>query len=521
MGKEKPNSVKTLASKSKQSTNRTKVLIIIALIILTILVKLPIVNTPYMDDAAFWYVSKAMLIQEQNLDPIFRGKGLPSALEEIDARKHPWLQNYISDFTHPPMFYEILATSYMLFGYSVQVSHIIIIFLSSLGIVFAYLLGKELYGNKAGLFAAIGLLFTPIVFTQIGRIYPEILLMSFSLMAFYFMLKENKLMYIITGGVLVLLKEQGIIAILAILFYILIKEISDEQLFGKWNKETKKKIIGTISKLLTYAIPLFILIGWYIYHYIKTGLLLYADNYSKQAIGFEIIQNILFYVKFILIDQYRFILTIIIILAIVWKKYEIRKIEVSMWLMVLGYVLLMAWSNQGYLRHIVPAIPILFLMGGGMIQKIRKEKLIILGIGILVVVLSVSIYHTPTDYNYEENMRYKDLVDLQIQTVDFIQTDYSNRLVWVDLFTYLDMGYPYMGYVEESMNIGLIPTDYLKFPEAKKSFTDNFAKGDLVVENSLYTYEKRNDYVVIRNLDLKLIETFEKNQDFIKIYEVN
>lgn len=490
--------------------------VFVLLCLIVISVKSPTLYTPYFDDAAFWYVPISLLISENNLNPIFRGIGIPAQMELTSVRKHPWVSSYISDSSHPVMFYEILASTYLVFGYSVFISHFVVLIFAVLTLFFTYLVGKELYSSKTGFIAALLLLFTPIFFSQSSRLFPEMAVAAFSLMCFYFAFKEKYYAYLFSGIVLVLLKEQGVFAIISIIAYIFIKYK---------NRISKKELF---AKIVNYSTPILALVAWYLFHYLMTGLLITEPSYNQHSTIQQFINNFAFYFKFIIVDQYRIMLTVLVIFFFIKNKKSVFDSRIaSLMIMFVMYLVFFSWVNLGFLRHILPVVPIFFILVTDKALLVLKKRLYIILFVLLFIGLSISTYHSKTSFNYEENMRYIDVIKAQQEALIYIneeQNSYansSNVTIWVDLYTYLNFAYPYVGYVNESItNINLIPIKYLKFEDANTVFKNNFEKGDLVLETSLYTTEIRSDYQIIKILNISLIKEIRVNNDFVKIYKV-
>jgi len=526
----------------KKTVNKEIIRDLIVLLVLAIILfsfKMPVLDSPYIDDEAFWYVPKSLLIEEQNFNPIFRAKGIPSELEvdKLGARKHPWLTNYISDFSHPPMFYEIMGFSYWLFGYGQRVSHIIILLFALMTIFLTYKIGNEFMGFTKGVLAALMLFFTPVFFGQSARIYPEIPIAAMTLLSLYFYIKNNKTGFLLSASILVLLKEQAVLFVLALIIYDYYKTRKFE---------------------LNYFIPILVLIFWYLFHYQATGLFMYYANYTSGT-GFGVfLSNFLSYTKFLLLDQFRFVLIIPALYFMFNKNYtddnskqtnkkidekankkankelereknqkidkEIARkkninktIQIISGLTILFYLILFSWKDLSFMRHIIPLFPLIFLV---FVKQIPKK--ILYFVAIILIVASFTQYNSETKINYEENMRYSSVIKTHQLAINYIQENYLDRTIWVDGYSYLDYTYPYVGYVDKPVKVNIIPTNYIRFKDQyyPEKFKDNFKSGDIIIEDSLFVNEIRQDYKEIFNLNLENKKEFIVNNDYTKIYEV-
>ncbi|MFC1632479.1 hypothetical protein ACFL2I_08000, partial [Candidatus Omnitrophota bacterium] len=109
------------------------------LLIIVVLFKLPIINMPYHWDAL--------------------GGSIPGALWIYQHRFVPALGTL--DFGHPQLFHEILAIIWSIFGYSIWLTHLVVIIFSFLGVYFTYRLGTDLKDRRTGIIAALLLFFSP------------------------------------------------------------------------------------------------------------------------------------------------------------------------------------------------------------------------------------------------------------------------------------------------------------------------------------------------------------------------
>jgi len=484
--------------------------------ILLLVLKFPILNTPYVDDEKFWYIPRSLLISQNNLNPIFRGIGIPEELKIPEERKHPWFnnsRNYITDSTHPPLFYEILAFFYFLFGYSIVLTHLIVIVISFFTLYFTYLLGRYLYNEETGFFSSFLLLFSPVFFSQAGRAYPDMLTACFGIAAIYFSLKEKTTLYLVFGSLLVLSREQGVLFIVSILIYQFIKNY----------KENKKVLF---NRLFSYSFPLFILVFWYIYHYLKTGLFIYGQHITQTASLLSFFLNLSNLTKFLLLGQFRFLLIIVVIYFLIKNRNITLNKKLMPLILTIALVLaFFSWANIMALRHILPVFPLFFILVTNPIQEVFKKKKVFHFIFILFfILLSVKEWHSPTKFHYEENMRYLDTITTRQEALNFISNHYPNSRFWVDGYFYYDLVYPFVGYVDKPMpNVELIPTDYLHKKDSfyqARNFTKNFKKGDLIFDSQLIMHELRSDYQIIQNLNLELIKEINIYDEYMKIYKV-
>lgn len=490
---------------------KNKYYVLLIFVILLFILKYPIMDTAYVDDEKMWYVPKALLIAEHNLDPIFRATGIPEEMQISEERQHPWFRAYISDFVHPPLFYEILAFFYLLFGYSNILTHIIIVLISIFAAFMTYLLGSYLYNERVGFGASLLLVFSPIFFSQAGRAYPDMLTAALGITAIYFALRDKTYLYILFGSLLVLTRETGILFIISILIY---KSVID------YKHKTK-----LFNNLFQYGFPILILIFWYLYHYIKTGLFIYGQNVSQQATINQLLINILTYTKFLLVYQYRIILVLTIIFVLYkYNKTSFNKKTLPLILTIIFIIVFYGWANIMYLRHILPIFPLFFILATNSLEQILRKKQLLFGLAILVlIILFTTQWFSPTKLYHEENMRYLDVINTREQAQLFILENPESKF-WVDGFYYYDLVYPFVGFVDKPLtNIEIIPTEYIHKDNTyyhPTNFSNNFKSGDYVLDSKLVMHEIRGDYQIIQSLNLELVKEIESHDEFMNIYRI-
>ena len=201
---------------------------------------------------------------------------------------------------HPPFFFNLAGLIFKLFGDSVLLGHLIILIFSFLAVLFTYLTGKELFSRKVGIIASLLLLFTPIFVSYSSLFYLEMPLTALIIMSIYFAIKKKPYLSILCGSLVVLTKEIAIVAVIALFLVKLFKE--------------KKKA-------LIYVTPILIFLLLLIANKIHYGHFLFPI--STSLINIDPIRNaviILAILKSIFFDQFRWILTSVIILSLISKK---------------------------------------------------------------------------------------------------------------------------------------------------------------------------------------------------------
>jgi 4-amino-4-deoxy-L-arabinose transferase-like glycosyltransferase len=413
-------------------------------------------------------------------------------------------------YGHVPMFSWILAGFYVIFGESVFITHFIVALFSFFSIYFTYLIGKFLFNKNVGIIASLFTFFSPIFFAISGQALIDVSLVAFTMMTLYFGLKKQKILYLIFASFLVLTKEPGFLAIIALAFYQLIK---------------KEKI----QNILFFLLPLIVLFSWLNWYKLQIGI--YGrgwENGLNEFVSFTFLAEKCISILYqIFIWNYNWILTIFLIL---YFKFE-KKITP---LIIMSFFYIALFSYGPLLpRYILPIYPIFFIISSKTLEHFGNKKFFI---SALIIILFISCYrwnwglkgffqdpvfHSTIFYpktitsvkNGEISLDYIDIVKLEKSAFDFIFTYYKNSTITaINPFILPE-------------NIGILDVGYGQW--IKNNITvlypineENINKSNLVVVESYSNfYDDNKDKFSNIFSKLELLKKFENNGKFLIIYK--
>jgi len=483
--------------------------IILLLFLMTIIFKIPILNIPHHWDAVNIHkVSLWMLARNFSPFPL---------MHEV----------YYSG--HPPFFYEALALFYLIFGVHLWVSHLLVILFSFIGLTFTYLLGSYFYNRKTGLIASILLFFSPLYFSQSGILLLTIPLTALTITTIYFAIKNNKELFIISGICLALTKEPAILILLMIFVYRLLK-----------NKNLNKT--DFLKNSFIYSIPIIVFILWIICNKLIYGWFLYPENILRfnllsSSFYFNASGNILqnFNLRFseIFLHNPRWILTLICVILFLknikkTKKLRYYKNEFFLFLSIFLIILIFYSFNSIFMiRYTLLLYPLFFILGSLALTKIFKQKIILIGITIFLLILFITDW-TGNRTNscvcdLESNLEYLDSIETHKLAAKYIENNYPNSTVLTDFPMGTELSHPDLGYVDKPIKV------ISRFINTKGNIED----ADIVYFSyqqlpfypfvSLYNPSQELFFLGKRmlNLNLTVLATFEKNGKFAIIYKIN
>jgi len=423
---------------------------------------------------------------------------------------------------HVPLFSWILAIFYKIFGESPFLSHLVVVFFSFLATGFTFLSAKQLFNKEIGIIASILLFFSPTFFSISGQSLLDIPLIAFLMMTLYSFLKKNKLFYLLSASCLVLIKEPGIILIFVFIIYKIFK---------------KDKFFVT----LFYMIPVLIFFVWETWYYTQTGYfggemkdLLISHIFPNSGLMSlsTILKQFLTVIYQITFWNYEWILTFIIIFAVLTHKNFFNSNVKFLLILILFYVIFFSFAPL-LPRYLLPIYPIFFIISAKSLYSMRKVRWIIF---IIIIILFISCYrwnwglkgliqdpvfHSTIFYpkiitsvrNGELSLDYMDIVELEKSAFDFIFANYKNST--------MSSAFPFI----LTRNIGVIDISDRQW--IKNNITvlyqineENIKKSNLVIiESYSGWYDGNKDRFSDIFSRLEVIKKFEKNGKILIIYK--
>ncbi len=406
---------------------------------------------------------------------------------------------------HPPLFYLILALGFKLFGLNVVVAHVINLLFGALAIMFTYLLAEHFFNKKVAIVSSVLLLFTPLFFSQVGILLPEIALAGFATGTIYFAVKEKVFLYSVFGSLLILTKEPGLFLVLFLLIALFL-------CFRRSIKDCLKYCFPFVTFGL-WAISNKILYGWYVF-----------PRYQADALGnniFAVLLKFFLICKTIFFDNYHWVLiALIVVFGASFLKFSKKKITLGIVLGLFVFVVTRflipylfspmqsLYSNIGDYLDIVSNFSYVFgilaffiIFSYKRILKMGSRKIVFLGviifltlgifsffpfsskyilfiyplffisisyglcklfrekvyfIALLVVVLFVAQYggeSTDVGFTLDTNMEYSDMIEVHEQMAGYIEENYADATILACFPQMNELTLPYGGYVDSVLNV--------------------------------------------------------------------
>ena len=170
------------------------------------------------------------------------------------------------DYGHPVLLLEVVALAWRLFGDSVYVAHVVMLLFAFVAAYATYLLGTHLYGWRAGVIAAVLLVFYPLFRTQSSLVLLDMPVAAFTALSAYFLARDKVLPFTLSASAMVLTKATGVVLIPAAVLYVLLtyRKHHSQRWLAIW--------------VVAFLIVLPALTGWFWFHMRVTGWISAPDN---------------------------------------------------------------------------------------------------------------------------------------------------------------------------------------------------------------------------------------------------
>ncbi len=518
-----------------------KIILFLIFFLVMFLSKITILNLPFNEDALTYLVPSAEHMVKNGINPFVNGLS----------------------FGHTPLLFMVLAIIFF-FTTSPIMAYVIIILFSSLALLFTYLIAEKIFDKDTAIISVILLFSIPSYSALSGIFSTAIPSTALNIAAIYFVIKENKKLYILMMSLSILIYESSMLIIPGVLLYILIKDYKKD-----------KKVL--LRELLIYGSPLLLVVFWLFLNKIINGWFFHPElkRFRLTSIS-PIILIFLGVLKKIFFDEFRWILTILIILAPLtiksfFKRFKYKStlfyLILSIFLLVIIYFIpslqiesanfptlnnhiqevynfrfLIAviffiflttnklffeeWNKKEIIlfssiiliyvvyhsmfrtnlaRYFVPIFPLLVIIASKSITKIFGNKKYLVALIIAVLFISVWNLNLPYHGDLSSNMEYADEVTVESQAIGYIEENYPNSVVLTSgFFSKQGLSSPYSGYTKKS--IRNVDIDSIK--------DDN--KFDIFYYNGFIGEERKKE--IINKFNLTLEKRFEKNNKYTEIY---
>jgi 4-amino-4-deoxy-L-arabinose transferase-like glycosyltransferase len=426
--------------------------VVISLVFVNFLLRLPFLNIP-----AHWdevnYLDGVRIIFMNNLNPFVEYWGYK-----------------------PPFLFEAVAILYELFFPSRIWGRIIVYFLSSLAILFNYLLAKKLFNREVGLYSSLMLFSFPLFATQSFLFQDAIPLTSLILTTLFFYFTKRKLAYFISAIFFILIKETAIFTLVFLM------------IFDFYVNFRKSKIDLLLKRAVFLISPALFLFIWMLLNKRVFGWFLWPLNVSPFSV--ENLKNFLNFQKLTRVFygalqvQFLWFVFSIIFGGVIFSigkgksRRERLKPKVIFFLLVFFFYFLFHIWGVFLPRYLLFVYPLVFISCCHLIDRqISKKKIkliitLIICLGFSYANIFYAVEASPLFYDMDRDFSFFGSIAIRKKALRYLEENYQGAVVIAGWPTNRLWEDPYFGYVSEGhVSFGLA------FLEDKREL-DDFLRGE-------------------------------------------
>lgn len=465
---------------SKNSSARMSIVDVMVLAGLTLIVlvfKATLLNLPYhWDEIAF--INSAHHLAKESLIYALPGHHPPQAF-----------------WGHPPGLFLFLSTLYRVFGYSIWISHLLVLCFAVLGIFFTYRVTAMLTDRWAGILAALFLFVTPIYFAQSTMVLPDIPLASVGVMCIFFALQGRLIAYSAAALLLVLLKETALAFVVPVLIY------------GLW---VQKQDSFSHSRIIAYVLPLMAMALFFALQKATTGRFV-TNRYFEDHALFSLSPTHVV-VSFVKIcgwiggAQQRWAAMGIVLAAFAFRFSVFWRKEFFLFLLI-GTCFVSAFSVIYVLpRYLTPTLPLLFVVTACSIHSlfIRTRFRMLVGLIVLAIFFTGLNHSSVGRDSYSEDMQFVDVVKTQMEAASYIEQHLPTRTVYARWPMSEALTKPILGYVQRPLNL-----------------VEHLSEAEVMVTTHVVTSAEKQLKQRIDRKKFTILKRFQRNGKYVQLYTRN
>lgn len=373
--------------------------------------------------------------------------GITTAMTSLDTVKND-IDLYVDFFGKPPFVFLSLGILFKIFGYSPELIHIYMMVFSLGAIIFTYKVGEILAGKEVACSASFLLAFSPLFIAQSVNLNFDLPSVALLMATYYFIIKKNHVLVAISGTMLVMTKEIGILFMAAALLSTILINYTGERKIGKKRAAITARII-----------PIIVFIIWAYGNYTRRGWFLFPRDSPIIKLESIFNEHLIMRLEQLLVINFNWILTILILFSLfllAYRRYESfdrEKMEMLLPLVLFSLFFFMVVApirDFNLPRYVIVLYPAFYLAAAWGIYRLSGKNGKISGmilVSIILIFSAQTIYSIYSSDPYvfldpatqeiygvdpyitlsgseviEINLKYVDYINADIALVDYINT---------------------------------------------------------------------------------------------------
>ncbi len=363
------------------------------------------------------------------------------------ATLHTVIPKTTIDAGHPPLPAAYLALWLSLSGWKPIAARIAMLLLAAFALTNVFLLARRITNFSVALASTIATALYPVFFVQSSLAHADLPATAFALWGIRLSVERRIWTSQLAFSLAVLSKETAVITPIAVAVW---------EVFLAPDKDT-----GRFRRAAICLAPLLPLLLWLFYHHHETGRFFGDASFYQYNVG-----NVLSPLRFILALASRswqllgamgmLALTAATVAAMLFpavKDDQLERpriaipIQLQFALIIVAHLLTFSVVGGALLtRYLLPAFPLVIIIGMSTLRRRVSGWEWPAAVIVIFFVLSL-FFDPPYKFAPEDNLTYKDFVELHVQAAQFL-TEHEQKATVLTAWPAVDeLKYPYLGYV--------------------------------------------------------------------------
>jgi hypothetical protein len=405
-----------------------------------VVIHYPLLRLPYFWDEAGYYIPAAR-------DLLVTGSLIP-----LSAPSN----------AHPPLVMGYLALGWKIAGTSPLVTRVAMLAVSAFALLGLFRLSTRVANESVGWATVACTAVYPVFFSQSSMAHLDLAAAAFTFWGVDAFLAENAIATAIWFSLSVLAKETAVLAPGALLAWSVLCPF-----VGTQRSQISCRSRPRGSMIMALVVPAGVLIGWYGYHFAKTGYVFGNPEFFRYNVQATVSPLRILLAMCMRIWQtfgylHLWILTVLTCWAMTKEPLRDRGVErpriaiatqCLFGAVALAYIVVMAVIGGAVLaRYMLPVVPLMLLVCVSTFWRRSRHWLALVG-AVAVAFVGALFMNPPYAFSFEDNLAYRDYILMHEDAAHYLEAHPPRSRVLTAWPGSDELTRPYLGYVRHPFSV--------------------------------------------------------------------
>lgn len=367
------------------------------------------------------------------------------------AHSHTLIAKTTLDTGHPPLSAAYLALWFTLSGWKPVVARVAMLLLAAFALTNVFMLARKLVGTGVAVATTVATAVFPIFFVQSSLTHADLTAAAFTLWGIRLHIEGRVWPGQLAFCLAVLSKETAVITPLAFALWEILQPRDDNH-------------PSRVQRAAIACVPLLPLLGWMVYHHHVTGRFFgnadfYQYNVTQALSPLRFLLALIQRIWHLFGTMNMLALSAATVVAMFFPPVMDSSgerpriavpVQLQFALIILVHLLTFSLLGGALLtRYLLPAYPLVIMIGMSTLRRRISRWEWPAALMVIVFVLGL-FFDPPYRFAPEDNLTYKDFVDLHFKAAKFLEQHEQNSTILTAWPATDELTRPYLGYVGKS-----------------------------------------------------------------------